>query len=155
MLILTKTYLIYILCIILRASLCRLTVLNPSGLANHFVEEPDGNLYALFNRMIMKLGIPYSIANYGVINYGKTIMGTVYYASPANACNALTYEPYNNTNKKSIFVVERGDCTFVTKSLHAQQKGAQLLIIINDEPGDVDQLNLVAPDVLGIIIIGQ
>ena len=94
---LTKIY-IYILFITLPASFCRLTIVSPSQLINDFSDEPNGKSNTSYQYIIINLGIPYGIANYGVISYGKTLIGIAHYANPSNSCDVLTNEQYNDTN---------------------------------------------------------
>jgi hypothetical protein len=41
------------------------------------------------------------------------------------------------TNKKKALLVKRGNCTFVTKTRNAQQVGADLVIIYNNDEGEI------------------
>ncbi len=75
-----------------------------------------------------------TLANYGYVPYGKSLIGNLHLASPRNACTPLA--PFmirsNHTDPSPIVVIERGDCHFVTKSHYAQLMGAKMALIIDD-----------------------
>ncbi|CAK65226.1 unnamed protein product (macronuclear) [Paramecium tetraurelia] len=75
--------------------------------------------------------IDYSIANFGIIPFGHRLMGAVDLAYPPNGCDELT-----PTYGAQFIMIERGDCTFVTKVRNAERAGYQLAIIgnYNDDP---------------------
>ena len=87
-------------------------------------------------------GIPYSVANYGDIPFGKSLGGTIYL--PTSVEENCIYEPLEeNAQRKinKIVMSMRGDCTFTTKSLNSQRQGAKLAIIadnkIDEDPGRI------------------
>jgi len=83
--------------------------------------------------------IEYSIARYGYVPYGKKLIGQLYYADPPSACsplNSSTITFHGNENdprNQPIMLVERGYCTFVTKTKQAQLIGAKLVIVIDNK----------------------
>ncbi|CAD8108187.1 unnamed protein product [Paramecium primaurelia] len=89
----------------------KLKVIRPSNLINEHID--------------------YSIANFGIIPFGHRLMGTVDMAYPSNGCSDLlpTYGAH-------FILIERGDCTFVTKVRNAENAGYKLAIIgnYNDDP---------------------
>ena len=78
-----------------------------------------------------------SYANFGTIPYGQSMIGRIYY----NATNSKGCSRTNITNDFSgdpdgiltpIFLVDRGECTFVTKVRNIEKAGGSLAVIIDD-----------------------
>ncbi|WP_456378683.1 PA domain-containing protein, partial [Lutibacter sp.] len=63
---------------------------------------------------------------------GNLVLADNASASPTEACNAFTNGVAINGN---IAVVERGNCTFVTKVLNAQDAGAIAVLVVNNVGG--------------------
>ena len=74
-----------------------------------------------------------TVANYGYIPYGQSLIGNLYYANPRNACLPLDFHNMNFTDPSPIILVERGGCHFVTKSHYAQLFGAKMVIVVDNE----------------------
>jgi len=74
-----------------------------------------------------------TLANYGYIPYGQSLIGSLSLANPRNACLPLNTVSLNSSDPSPIIVVERGGCHFVTKSHYAQLYGAKMVIIIDNE----------------------
>jgi len=73
-------------------------------------------------------GIPYTIANFGNIPYGKTMIGVVKLAEPEDACTTL--RPIDLGSGSPFILIKRGGgCSFVTKVKNAEFAGAKLAII--------------------------
>jgi hypothetical protein len=78
--------------------------------------------------------IPYSIANYGEVPYGKTLSGEVGIPSVLEDC---VYEDLpEDQAKKPILLLERNDCTFTQKSLNVQKEGGKLALIMDNSEED-------------------
>lgn len=86
-----------------------------------------------------------TLANYGYVPYGKSLIGTLHLASPRNGC--LPLEPFMTNNSHSdpspIVVMERGGCHFVTKTNYAQLIGAKLALIIDNKNEDEDYVIMI------------
>lgn len=79
--------------------------------------------------------INFTIANFGDIPYGKSIIGPVVKAIPEDGCSEIRnikYEDQFQDNKqdKPIVLLKRGNCNFVLKVKNAQNAGAKLVIIV-------------------------
>ncbi len=76
-------------------------------------------------------GIPYSIANYGDVPFGKTLTGNLYMPRFLDNCE---YEPIEGADDKinKIIISTRGDCSFTAKSINSQKQGAKLAIIADN-----------------------
>ena len=98
----------------------RLVIKSPSELAQLIeARHPDG--------------IPYSVANYGDIPFGKSLGGTIHL--PTSVAENCIYEPLEGAIQRKINKIvmsTRGDCTFTTKSLNSQKEGAKLAIIADN-----------------------
>ncbi|CAK61079.1 unnamed protein product (macronuclear) [Paramecium tetraurelia] len=83
--------------------------------------------------LVDRLGskIDMALANFGEIPFGHRLVGYVDMASPTDACSPL--EPAQGSQ---FLLIERGECTFVTKVRNAQNAGYSLAIIgnNNDDP---------------------
>lgn len=81
--------------------------------------------------------INFTIANFGDIPYGKSIIGPVVKAIPEDGCSEIRnikYEDQFQDNKqdKPIVLLKRGNCNFVLKVKNAQNAGAKLVIIADN-----------------------
>ncbi|WP_018478560.1 T9SS-dependent M36 family metallopeptidase [Pontibacter roseus] len=72
------------------------------------------------------------------------VSGKIVMADPANGCNAAPELPagsvplpFNNQLEilGNIALVDRGDCSFISKALNAQASGATAVIVVNNEDG--------------------
>jgi hypothetical protein len=110
----------------------RLVIFGPEDLKSEF-ELQDYKIEA-------------SYGNFGNIPYGKTFIGRIYY----NESNPTGCKKGNFTADFSgdpddvltpIFLVDRSDCTFVTKVRNIEKAGGSLAVIINDEKkGDITDI---------------
>lgn len=66
---------------------------------------------------------------------GELVLGVDGTAPANNGCEALT-----NTVTGKIVIVDRGDCSFKTKVLNAQNAGAIAVLIVNNQPAGLSQL---------------
>lgn len=94
----------------------KLKVLSPEVLSNELPE---------------KLGfVP---AHYGDMPYGSTLVGYLHASNSLDGCSSINHiESYDDYDNQPIQIVNRGNCSFLTKSLHAQHAGAKMLIVVND-----------------------
>ncbi|CAD8205619.1 unnamed protein product [Paramecium pentaurelia] len=106
-----------IICIVTYAN-CKLKVIRPAELVD---------------RMGSKVNM--ALANFGQIPFGHRLMGYVEMADPYDGCSAL-----KPSYGSQFVLIERGNCTFVTKVKNAQNAGYMLAIIgnHNDEPLESD-----------------
>jgi len=75
--------------------------------------------------------IPFSIANFGQIPYGRNVTGEIHISTPMNACLP---QSLNSHLQKNTFVLLalRGNCSFLTKAYIAQASGASMLIVVDN-----------------------
>ena len=102
--------------IFLIGTLGKLTIFSPKSLQQEYVNA----------------SIEYSIANFGHIPYGKTLIGPVLLADPELACSPLNITHSGESKEAPFLLVKRGNCTFVTKVRYAQLIGAKMVIIYDD-----------------------
>ncbi|EGR34007.1 vacuolar sorting receptor, putative [Ichthyophthirius multifiliis] len=75
--------------------------------------------------------IPYQIANFGSIPYGRKIIGELKLSQPFDGCDGV--------EKKSTFIlIDRGNCTFVQKVYNSQISGNKVAIIMDDKQRNQD-----------------
>ena len=73
-------------------------------------------------------------------------MGELYIANPPDACSSLNrthISPEGNENDPSntpIVLVQRGNCTFVTKTKFAQLIGAKMVIVVDNKDQALDNI---------------
>lgn len=81
-----------------------------------------------------EINIPFSIANFGQVPYGKNIIGELQFAEPKNACNFQPQMTSNFQASKESFVLValRGNCSFVQKAYVAEKIGASMLIVVDN-----------------------
>lgn len=82
----------------------------------------------------------YTIANFGTVPYGHSVYGTVFKATPLDACTDLAPLKWDKNSGTLIMYVERGNCHFAQKVLMAQKVGAGLVIIGDTDNEDVSKI---------------
>lgn len=78
-----------------------------------------------------------SLANFGDVPYGKSIISEVTIPTPKDGC--LPIQTIPNKSAK-IFLLERGNCHFSEKVLNAQNSGAKLVLIKDNLIEDVHNI---------------
>ena len=101
---------------------------------------------------------PYSLV-YNTAAFGPTVFdvsGTVISSAPLNGCTALT-NAADVAGK--IVIVDRGVCTFKTKTLNAQNAGAIGVILANNQaglaPALADDATITTPITIGTLTLSQ
>lgn len=79
----------------------------------------------------------YSIANFGVVPYGHTIIGTIKKAVPFEGCQDIQSIQTTSEEGALILMVVRGGCHFAQKVINAQKVGASMVIIVDNQDEDV------------------
>jgi hypothetical protein len=119
----------------IRTLILTLALAVPS-LANVHIWEPK-NLRDWYKNNIFE----YSITDFGSVPYGHSIYGTVFKASPFEACTDLSPLNWESNDGTLIVLAKRGGCNFSQKVLNAQKIGAGLVLISNDNVSqDVHQI---------------
>ncbi|KAL4496247.1 hypothetical protein ABPG72_012984 [Tetrahymena utriculariae] len=83
--------------------------------------------------------IPNFLTPYGIIPWGKMIQGQLQNANPPDACSKLQYDQYLNQLQKPFLLVQmdsQNNCSIEEKIYHAQNHGAQLVILISKSKDD-------------------
>ncbi|KAL8177846.1 UNVERIFIED_CONTAM: hypothetical protein K2H54_021456 [Gekko kuhli] len=71
-------------------------------------------------------------SDFGPVLYHEGLLGYLIAARPANACHPLKPPPSSNDSIDAFIVlIERYNCSFTTKVLHAQQAGYQAAVVHN------------------------
>jgi hypothetical protein len=86
--------------------------------------------------------IPSSLANFGNIPYGHSIIGNVWYDEEnESGCNDFNIEITGagdpDSEPSPIVLIRRGDCPFVKKVRNIEHAGGALAIIIDNKPGEI------------------
>lgn len=116
----------------LAASLAKVIVYSPQQLKDAVVSKKGDNN-----------GFEVSLANFGVIPYGHSIIGRIYYdPDNANGCNAFdefdySKDPDDDKHPTPIILVDRGNCTFVKKIRNIEHAGGKMGIVIDHEVEDI------------------
>jgi hypothetical protein len=84
--------------------------------------------------------IQYSVMNFGVVPYGHSIYGTVFKASPIDACSELAPLKWDKNYGTLILLLERGGCNFSEKVFNAQKIGAGLVLIADNNVENVHKI---------------
>lgn len=84
--------------------------------------------------------IAYSVMNFGVVPYGHSIYGTVFKASPIDACSELAPLKWDKNYGTLILLVERGGCNFSEKVYNSQKIGAGLVLIADNNVENVHKI---------------
>lgn len=89
--------------------------------------------------------VNYTIAHFGVVPYGATILGYAHFdINNEDGCKLGKLEKYNSDDLQPIVIVRRGSCEFIDKTKNAQAAGAAMLIIVDNTVEDITTLNAVA-----------
>lgn len=79
-----------------------------------------------------------AIANFGVPDYGGTMVGVVLYPEKGtDGCNPFVGSPFKSKSKRPVvLLLDRGDCYFALKAWNAQNAGAAAVLVADsiDEP---------------------
>lgn len=108
-------------------SSCNLRVYSPPNLAFSF---PDNS-------------IPYSIANFGHIPYGRTLIAPLFVANPLLGCTQIDSVNSEEIKEAPFIIMRRGDCSFVTKVKNAQSAGAKMAIIVDDKSENTENITMI------------
>lgn len=84
--------------------------------------------------------LDYTITNFGVVPYGHSLYGTLFKASPFEACQPLSGLEWDRNQGTMIMLVTRGGCHFAEKVLNAQRAGAGLVIIGDNTSEDIHKI---------------
>jgi hypothetical protein len=108
-------------------SLCDLKVYSPANLGYSFPAN----------------SIPFTLANFGHIPYGRTLIAPLFLADPILGCHQIS--PINSEEIKEapFIIMRRGDCTFVTKVKNAQSAGAKMAIIVDDKSENAENITMI------------
>uniref|UniRef100_A0A803N4L4 EGF-like calcium-binding domain-containing protein n=1 Tax=Chenopodium quinoa TaxID=63459 RepID=A0A803N4L4_CHEQI len=88
-----------------------------------------------------------SIANFGVPEYGGSMVGSVVYPDHnINACKSFDgVKPFkSHTSRPSFLLVDRGECYFALKAWNAQQAGAAAVLVADSI--DEDLITMDSPE---------
>lgn len=108
-------------------SSCTLRVYSPPNLAYSFSDN----------------SIPYSIANFGHIPYGRTLIAPLLVANPILGCSQIDSANSEDIKEAPFIIIRRGDCTFVTKVKNAQSAGAKMAIIVDDKSDNTENITMI------------
>uniref|UniRef100_A0A8C6Y730 PA domain-containing protein n=1 Tax=Naja naja TaxID=35670 RepID=A0A8C6Y730_NAJNA len=71
-------------------------------------------------------------SDFGPVLQSESLLGYLVEAKPANACQPINAPPLTNSASVTyVALIQRNNCSFTTKVLHAQQAGYQAAIIYN------------------------
>ena len=75
--------------------------------------------------------IPFALANFGHVPYGRNVIGDIHVSTPVNACLPQTFASHIQ-QKPFALAALRGNCSFLTKAYIAQASGASMLIVVDN-----------------------
>jgi hypothetical protein len=91
-------------------------------------------------------GFVVSLANFGIIPYGHSLIGRIYY-DPENSDGCKPFGDFDFSNDPDdaehptpIFLVDRGNCTFVKKVRNVEHAGGRLGIVMDNQQEDVSNV---------------
>lgn len=120
---------------ILSLSLSKVIVYSPKELKDKVKKKRGDNE-----------GFTVSLANFGVIPYGHSLIGRIYY-DPENADGCEPFgdfdfskDPDDKDHPTPIILVNRGTCTFVKKVRNIEHAGGRLGIVIDGKNEDVSNV---------------
>ncbi|EWM27859.1 Protease-associated domain, PA, partial [Nannochloropsis gaditana] len=97
------------------------------------IEDETSRLQIQIPRDLFKPdGYNHKEALFGIPVYGGFIAEKLYYANTTKMCSAPTADEVAQWKSPYILMVDRGDCTFVTKVRHAQHAGASGVLVADN-----------------------
>ena len=100
-------------------------IFSPPELIQRFSKNGNINVFELTKK---SLDIEVNFAYFGEIPWGKTLIGSLFYSFPGDACTFI--KPLHFDSEASpIVLADRGNCSFVKKAMYAQLIGAKMLIV--------------------------
>lgn len=114
-----------------------------------FVVSPNG-LASKFNERIVEG----TLSKFGRIPYGFSIVGNIYYKPDSNGintgCNDTNFSKYDefmySIDDVPVYMLDRGDCTFVKKVENAELNGALAVIIVDNVEEKITDKVMMADD---------
>ena len=100
------------------------------AVSSKMIVQAPSSAVAMFAVKYPNGEIPYSIANYGAVPYGKTISGQI--GTPSVLEDCIFEELPDFSMGAKIILVERNDCTFTQKSINVQKEGGKLAVVIDN-----------------------
>ena len=91
-------------------------------------------------------GFEMSLANFGIIPYGHSLIGRIYYDSEnADGCEPYgefdySGDPDDDQHPTPIILADRGNCTFVKKIRNIEHAGGRLGIVIDNTVEDAKNI---------------
>jgi hypothetical protein len=95
-----------ILALLVSLSQSNFTVVSPARLSSQFPS-----------------GLSYSVANFGHIPYGKQVIANLSMARSFGDAELCNVSAHVAKKQKGWVMAERGDCTFVSKAVNAENMG--------------------------------
>lgn len=83
----------------------------------------------------LKTPIEYTLANFGHILYGQTVVGELVVPEETEFCssgNTQTFMQFGDNSIKKFVLIKRGGCKFTKKILNAEKRGADMVIIYDN-----------------------
>lgn len=87
--------------------------------------------------------IRYSLANFGYIPYGRSLIAPVKLANPILGCSPIDAINHDEIKEAPFLIIKRGNCTFVTKVKYAQLAGAKMAIIVDDKSEQTENITMI------------
>lgn len=82
----------------------------------------------------------YTVMDFGAVPYGHSLYGTVFKATPYDACSELKPLAWDKNYGTLIVLLSRGGCNFSDKVLNAQKIGAGFVLIADNTDEDVHRI---------------
>ncbi|XP_060089137.1 E3 ubiquitin-protein ligase RNF167-like [Heteronotia binoei] len=96
------------------------------------VSTKEALIRAVYNHNGISQDFKAMASDFGPVLYHEGLLGYLIVARPANACYPLKPPPFSNDSSDAfIALIQRYNCSFTAKVLHAQQAGYHAAIIHN------------------------
>lgn len=110
----------------------KLTIWGPQWLRDEYKDKPE---------------IKYSIATFGKVPYGHSLLGSVEMGFPFDACQKITLPVLKISKDSPFFIIsERGGCKFSEKAQNAQNAGASAILIVDNVEEDPEKIFVISKD---------
>lgn len=82
--------------------------------------------------------IEYTLSNFGEIPYGETLIGQISLPNDPELCSTTNEAQLKSRDAsiRNVLLVKRGTCKFTQKVINAQNLGADVIIIYDNNNGD-------------------
>ena len=91
-----------------------------------------------------------SVANFGLIPYGHSIVGSPYFDTEnPEGCDEFNRTTFPSAGESPVVLVGRGGCSFVQKVRNVEHAGAKMAIVVDEKDNEAMESIIMVDDGTG------